>query len=358
MIDGRMLFFSGIGRYLREILQRKAAGSPPISILCNSTEQQAWITQFVPTARAHRVTAAVYSGREQFLACGLPKHVTYWVPHFNVPWICRCRLVATVHDLAPLALPDLFGGRLQQYAAKFYFRKMRRIQQIITVSRFTRRELETRQLAASERIAVIPNGVSSFWLEGAPSVVGNGRLLYVGNLKPHKNLGRLIEGLALARRQQPIELDIVGRIDGFRAGLTNALLNKLRSTPWIRLLGEISDEALRLRYREAQALIFPSLYEGFGLPILEAMAAGCPILSSNAGALQEISGASREAGGAVDYFDPHSVSDIAAAIIRTAAVSPHERCRLQILGRTIASSYSWDRAAAATWSLLAPLAVA
>lgn len=354
IVDGRMLFSSGIGRYLREILRRKP-DSDEFRILCNSAEQQAWVRAHLPAGKCVMTTMPLYSWREQLAARNFPPEATYWVPHYNVPRWCSCRLVATVHDVAPLALPELFGGRLRQWAARFYFKSLReRAHRLITVSQFTRGELESRGLPGTPPIAVVPNGVSAFWFAAEPKSKPKPgrRLLCVGNLKPHKNLGRLLEAMVLVRQKSAVQLDIVGRMEGFRTGLSRELLEQLHSTPWIRVLGEVSDEALRRLYHEAQALVFPSLYEGFGLPLLEAMAAGCPVLSSDAGALAEVSGRSREHGGAVDYFDPRDPRDMAAAIGRHGRLSPDERSRIELEGRRIASAYSWERTAAATWAVL------
>ena len=192
-----------------------------------------------------------------------------------------------------------------------------------------------------------------FGFTDPPRNPGGGLLLFVGNLKPHKNLARLVDAVELVRQRHPVELAVAGKIEGVRTGLDARLVERLRSTPWIRMLGEPSDEELRQHYQEASALVFPSLYEGFGLPLLEAMAAGCPVIASRAGALVEIAGRERGYGGVVDYFDPFDVRDMAAAITRSLEVPERERERVQATGRAIASGYTWEKTASATWSLLA-----
>ncbi len=355
VVDGRMLFSSGIGRYLREILQRIPEESPfDLSVVYNAPPQKEWLEAFAPSAALVASGAPIYSWREQMLALPLPADAMYWVPHYNVPRLGRCRLVATVHDLAPLALPGIFRGRLRQWAARFYFDGVkRRARHVIAVSRFTRGELLRRGLARAENVSVITNGVAGFWHHGMPVPEVRNRLLYVGNLKPHKNLARLVEATEIVQKHHPVELAIVGRIEGFRTGLDRALLKKLHSTDWIRLLGETTDVELREHYQQAGALVFPSLYEGFGLPLLEAMAARCLAVVSRIGPLVEIAGKSRQEGGAVEYFDPHNVQDMAAAICRTLALAGEERNRIKDLGRAIASDHTWDKAAESTWSLLA-----
>jgi glycosyltransferase involved in cell wall biosynthesis len=354
IVDGRMLFSSGIGRYLREILLRVPESVPfSIEVVCNTTSQRDWIERSVPSAVPLLSQAKIYSLREQLLALKMPFGATYWVPHYNVPRLCSCRLVATIHDVAPLALPEVFSGLKRQWAARFYFNNVkRRSSHIIAVSHFTSSELQSRGLAQSGSISVIENGVGNFWFQGPVAEGRRDVLLFVGNLKPHKNLGRLIDAVEIVRQTHPVELEVAGKIGGFSTGLDDRVIKRLRSTPWIRTLGEASDEELRGRYQQARAFIFPSLYEGFGLPMLEAMAAGCPVVASRAGALVEVAGRGREQGGVVDYFDPLDVHDMASAITRNLAMSGSEKERIQAGGRSIASSYTWERAAKATWSLL------
>jgi len=360
VIDGRMMYSSGIGRYLREILQRIPPELPfDLSVLYNSRQQEEWLESFVPSAVRVASSARIYSLREQFLAWPLPEGSMYWAPHYNVPRLGRCRLVATVHDLAPLALPMIFSGRLRQWAARFYFESVkRRACHVITVSQFTRGELLHRGLAQAGNVSVIANGVGAFWRHGKPVPEMRNRLLYVGNLKPHKNLARLVEAVEIVQKQHPVELAIAGRIEGFRTGLDRALLKKLQATDWIRLLGETEDWDLRDHYQQAGALVFPSLYEGFGLPLLEAMAAGCPVVASHIGPLVELAGKPRREGGVVEYFDPHDVQDMAAAISRTLSLSNEERSRVKAAGLALAAGYTWDKAAESTWKLLAEKSVA
>jgi glycosyltransferase involved in cell wall biosynthesis len=354
IIDARMLFASGIGRYLREILIRKPAHlEGDLHFIHNSPAQREWIREYFPLAPLIESRAGIYSWREQCLARALPSQASLWIPHYNVPLLGRCRVIATVHDIAPLAIPSVFGGPLKRVAARLYFASVRRrANRIITVSQFTRGELIAHGIADAKRISVVPNGVGSFWFE-RPTREGRGnRLLFVGNLKPHKNLERLVDVVEMARRHLPLELVVVGRIAGFRSGLSGRLLDYMRTTPWIRLLGEVSDSELRALYHEAAALVFPSMYEGFGLPVLEALAAGCPVVCSAIPALQEIAGPPREAGGVVDYFDPASSVDMAAAILRRMILEDTEREKLASDGRTAAAAFLWDKTAQATWEVL------
>jgi glycosyltransferase involved in cell wall biosynthesis len=354
IIDARMLFASGIGRYLREILIRRPAHlEGDLHFIHNSPAQKEWIREYFPSADLINSRAGIYSWREQGLARALPSQASLWIPHYNVPLLGRCRVIATVHDIAPLAIPHLFGGPLKHLAARFYFASVRRrASRIITVSHFTRAELMAHGIADARRISVIPNGVGSYWFEGSAKETRGNRLLFVGNLKPHKNLERLVDVVEMARRHLPLELVVVGRFAGFRSGISGRLLDFMRTTAWIRLLGEVSDSELRAQYHEAAALVFPSMYEGFGLPVLEALAASCPVVCSAIPALQEIAGPPRESGGVVDYFDPTSSVDMAAVILRRLTLEAAEREKLVTAGRKAAAAFLWDKTAQATWEVL------
>lgn len=355
VIDARMLFASGIGRYLREVLQRMPETDRPATrLICNTREQRDWVATHLPEVAMEDSVAGIYSLREQFLAWRVPTGATLWVPHYNVPRLGRVRLVATVHDVAPLALPEIFGGAARQLAVRFYFQTVRRrASHVIAVSRFTRDELQRIAGVPAARTTVIHNGVGELWFDASLTSERNGHVLYVGNLKPHKNLARLVEAMERVRQTRAVGLDIVGKVEGFRTGLAASLVERLRALPWIRWHGEISDLALRQLYQSAAALVFPSLYEGFGLPLLEAMGAGCPVVASRAASLPEIGGRPRTAGGFVDYFDPQEPAAMADAILGRLAVPEVESLRLRTAARNHAAGFAWDRTAQETWRLLA-----
>jgi len=357
IIDARMLFHSGIGRYLREVLCRWPV-EPEVheTYLYNTAEQLDWLSRIRPGAKFVQVKAGIYSLKEQTLAAFLPADAVYWVPHYNLPWVSRARLVTTVHDAAPLALPEIFRGLAHRLAARFYFGAVRRTsRRIIAVSRFTAEELVRLARVAPEKITVVCNGVSPEWLQpGNPAVRLPSRLLFVGNLKAHKNLGRLIDALELLRQQglQDITLDVVGQTTGFRHGLETGVAARLASAPWIRLHGSVKDDDLRTLYASAGALVFPSVYEGFGLPMLEAMAAGCPVLAANTASLPEIGGPDQATGGAVIYFDPKDAAAMAGRIEYFLNLTHGERLRLSAASMARVRQFSWDEAARQTRAVL------
>lgn len=352
-IDARMLFHSGIGRYLREVLARwPADGALQETFICNSEEQKEWLTQARPRPTFVVTRAGIYSPGEQLLPLRIPRGSLYWVPHYNLPFSSRAHVVATVHDAAPLVLKDMFSGYLHRLAAAFYFGAVRRTaRRVIAVSQFTADELTRHAGLTPDTIEVVPNGVDEGWQsEHAAGPRERFRLLFVGNLKPHKNLGRLLDAIEVLRAQRGlhIELDVVGQAAGFRAGLEARAATRLERTPWIKLHGKVSDVRLRQIYARAAGLVFPSLYEGFGLPMLEAMAAGCPVIASSAGALPEVGGPDHERGGSVVYFDPRDHYSIAERIEYFLRLPASEHARMSELGKQRATTYSWETTATRT----------
>ena len=233
----------------------------------------------------------------------------------------RTPTVVTVHDLALWRQPEAFGRWTQAYVPRVVPRVVRAARRVIAVSEFTAGEIEQLLAVPRERISVVPNGVDPVFHPDGPSVEGD-YVLAVGTLEPRKNLARVIE----ATERLGIELRVVGArgwgdID-VRGGN-------------VRWLGRIDDDELARLYRGARCVVYASLYEGFGIPVLEAMACGAPVVTSRGGATEEV------AGGAAELVDPLDVADIAAGIERAVA-APREAGLLQ------AQRFSWDESARLT----------
>jgi glycosyltransferase involved in cell wall biosynthesis len=231
-----------------------------------------------------------------------------------------CPLVVTVHDLAVLRHPEAFNTWTRRYSAFAVPRVVRAAARVIAVSDFTRRELVELLRTPEEKIVVVPNGVADVFSPDGPAADGD-YALAVGTLEPRKNLSRIEE----AAHRAGIELRVVGQPGwgGVQAG------------GW---LGRVSDDELARLYRGARCLVYASLYEGFGLPIAEAMACGTPVVTSTGGAMEET------AGGAAVLVDPRDPASIAAGIEEALG----RREELRLLGIERARSFSWDAAARAT----------
>jgi glycosyltransferase involved in cell wall biosynthesis len=234
----------------------------------------------------------------------------------------RIPTVVTVHDLAVLRHPEAFPRWTRAYVPLVVPHVLRAAARIIAVSEFTASELETLLNVPRSRIVVVPNAVEETFTSEGPAAEGE-YVLAVGTLEPRKNLERAIE--AAGRGGLPL------RIAGARGwGGVEA-----RGATW---LGEIDDAELARQYRGAQCVVYPSLYEGFGIPVLEAMACGVPVVTSAGGATEEV------AGGAAVLVDPLDVDAIAAGIDE--AIARRDELRPQGLAR--ARAFSWDESAART----------
>jgi glycosyltransferase involved in cell wall biosynthesis len=197
------------------------------------------------------------------------------------------------------------------------------------------------------RVNTVPLGVDGAWFKDG--AIGDAPhrpyFLYVGNVKPHKNLSRLIEAFVQVSNVIPHDLVVVGRREGFGTG--DLAAERLTSTAPNRIVlkGQVSNAELERYYMHATALVFPSLYEGFGLPALEAMAAGCPVLASSAAALPEV------CGDAALYFDPYDANAIGQKVVLLAR-DESLRSRLIAKGKVQASKFSWKRTGELTARIL------
>ena len=195
---------------------------------------------------------------------------------------------------------------------------------IIAVSEFTRRELVELLRVPDEKVRVVPNGSDDEFTPEGPAADGE-YVLAVGTLEPRKNLPRLVE----AARRSGVELRVVGARGwgGVEVGGNG-----------VRWLGEVTDADLARLYRGARCVAYPSVYEGFGIPVLEAMACGAPVVTSRGTAMEEI------ADGAAVLVDPSDPAELAAGIERAAA----ERETLVPRGLERARAFRWDAVARAT----------
>ncbi len=279
------------------------------------------------------------------------------MPWFYAPAIVPCRLVITVHDLTDLVYgPGARGGPVVQMGRRHFARRaLVHSSRIITVSQASRRELARVFSIPEGKIEIIYNALDErFDRDPYPHdevhilerhAVHYPFVLYAGNIRPHKNLARLIEAFAVAKaelRGNPefdhLKLLLIGDELAKHPDLRRAVV-RTRVREDVRFLGFVPHPVLRVFYKHARAFLFPSLYEGFGLPPLEAMAHGTPVLTSNVSSLPEVFGDSAL------LVNPENVFEIARGI-RQILTDQELRGRLTAAGRRRVEMYSWDRSAA------------
>lgn len=261
--------------------------------------------------------------------------------------------VLTVHDLIFELFPE-HHKRLNYWFLKTAMPLfVRRADAIIAISKATQRDLVRLYGTPDRKITVIYEGVSPAFQPASPAAVSRVRQVYdlpdqfllcVGTIEPRKNLKRLLEALARLRQSTPdLHLVVVGK-KGWLYDEFFRTIERLGLDQVVHMPGYVPDADLSAVYSAAEALILPSVYEGFGLPLLEAMACGAPVVSSNAASLREIGGS------AASYFDPLSTYDIVAKVGAVLG-DPALRAELRRAGRARAAEFSWRQTAQETLAL-------
>ena len=318
-----------------------------------------------PGVKKVRLDCAWYGWKEQLL---MPFYL--WrekldlihFPHFNVPILTPGRFVVTIHDLILTHFPTVRATTRQH--ALYYFKNfayrlvifaaLKRSRRIITVSEFTKQDIVLKFGIRPEKIVVTYEGVANL-AKGRDSLfvskldnceilaqyhIPQNFLLYVGNAYPHKNLEILLRAFGRLHAEYPdLRLVLVGKLDYFyeRVRETARVLNlwqKENINSPVIFPGYVPDAQLEILYAEARVYVFPSLYEGFGLPPLEAMAKGCPVVSSDRASLPEILGS------AAAYFNPEDETDM---IVRVKEVLNDKELRAGMIERGLAQAkrYNW-----------------
>jgi glycosyltransferase involved in cell wall biosynthesis len=365
IVDARALRASGIGRYLRECLIELFSDErfEELVLLGDPEQIGGFLSDYapVPKVRVLKLRGGFYSPLMQMdwvrlrIAGELNGDVAFF-PHFDAPVFHPHPVsVVTVQDLIHFKLPALFPLWRRAVAGQVLDRVVGRATRVIVSSESTRRDLNER--CSPPTVDVVPFGVGEFFLQADDDrsqqqpVTSRPYLLFVGNRKPHKNVAVVVEALALLRRMYP-DLALVVAGTSYRGG--DAVRSRASELDLSDALIEVeapSDATLRALYRGCEVFILPSLYEGFGLPILEAMACGAPVVASNRASMPEV------VGDAGLVFDPLKATDLAQAAQRILS-DPELRSSLVIKGRHRASEFTWQRAARQVADILYEVATA
>ena len=323
VIDARMVNHSGIGTYLRSVIS-VLTKKYDITLLGNKElfKSFTWFEE----VKIIPCLSKIYSLAEQLeLPHKIPQCDLFLSPHYNIsllPVKAKHRVVI-IHDVYHLAYLKELPVHQKTYAKLMINSAARISQRVFTVSEFSRSEIIKFTGISEEKIRIVYFGID---LPETENVIDNESidkvkrkynlpenfLLYVGNIKPHKNLKSLLHALKiLAKNNSQIKLVVAGKADGFITGDSESI-SLIQNDEVIKsavvFAGYIENSDLPLIYKFATALIFPSFYEGAGLPPLEAMAYGCPVIASSAASIPEI------CGDAALFFNPDNVNDLANKI--------------------------------------------
>lgn len=264
----------------------------------------------------------------------------------------NCRSVLTIHDLSSLTMPEV--NRRGWLAHRLFGRRVcRHVDRIIAISEHTKRDLLHYHRVPEEKIRVVPNGLSARFQPPTPGDVARVRdrwtggrpfLLFVGVLQPRKNIPALLRAYAAARAQGLDRPLVIAGGKGWGYEPIFALVEELKLHDAVIFTGRVDDTELPALYGAAEVFVFPSLYEGFGWPPLEAMASGTPVICSNASSLPEV------VGDAAILVEPNDIAGITAQLLRvTGDVSLQTELRTRGLQR--AALFSWERCAAQVWQV-------
>jgi glycosyltransferase involved in cell wall biosynthesis len=350
-IDARKLHDFGIGTYIRNLLRQLARldHDTEFVVLCRPEDRDT-LTPLGENFRPVVETAGNYTIAEQLrvpLALKREGVTLFHAPHYVLPPLVRCRSVVTIHDCIHLMFPEYLPNRLAlAYARTSIGLAARRATRVLTVSESSKRDILRFVDTEPDKIDVIYNAYDDrFGVEPREEDVVRVRerfqlhdefVLYAGNVKPHKNLERLIQAFDLVRQRglNHLKLVIIGDEVSKYAALRRAV-HKHQLHRYVRFLGYLPEETLAVMYRLAGVFVFPSLYEGFGLPPLEAMASGTPVVTSNVSSLPEV------AGDAAVLVDPHDPAAIADGI-HSVLTDEHLRRDLRRKGLERARQFSWE----------------
>jgi len=307
--------FGGIGRYVQEIVQNLIHQNQfYLSILANDEAYEELKGRTVENLRIISCSSKMFSIDEQLeLYNKIPECDVFWSPYMNVPFlpIKAKKRIVTIHDVFHVANPEYYSFIKRRLISLYYFFSTKLSSKIITVSNFSKKEIgKIFGKDIESKTKVVYNGCDIDSEVVSPKKMQSDYILFVGSVKPHKNLKKALLAFELLDDEN-LKFVIIGKKEGFITGDSNVfdIVEKINSgSQKIIFTGSITDEDLYSYYKGARMLIMPSLYEGFGLPIIEAMKFNIPISCSNIEVFHEVGGDQ------LFYFDPNCEEDIKLSI--------------------------------------------
>ncbi len=365
-IDVRKLHDFGVGTYVRNLIDQLAHldHDSEYVLLCRK-DDRGLSRQLGPNFRELADGSDHYSLGEQLT---IPFHVqrirphVFHTPHYVLPVLTPCRSIVTIHDCIHLVFPQYLQNRLAHgYARAAFYAATHRASRILTVSEASKRDILRFFRIPEDKVTVIYNAIADTFYDPPPEdavervreryQLHNRFVMYAGNIKPHKNLERLIDAFVRLREDgghDDLKLLISGGEVSKYATLRRAV-HRYNLHQHVRFLGFQPEETLAALYRLADVFVFPSLYEGFGLPPLEAMASGTPVVVSNVSSLPEVVG---DAGVLVNPYDAESIADGIRRVLDDASF------RTDLIARGVqrARTFSWGESAKRVRAIYAEIA--
>jgi glycosyltransferase involved in cell wall biosynthesis len=359
-IDARRIRDFGIGTYIRSLVHALSnidrenrytlvSGAGDVRTLAGLPEN------FHAAVYSHSDRGALDHAAFPLFLHGIAPDLVH-IPLNRVPLLLMRPYVVTIHDMANLLFDEGRSGLWMQLRRYRFRRGLLRARRVIAVSEATKRDVQNMMGVRPERIRRVYNAPDpGFYQHDGRHADEAGRileryqiqypfLLYAGNVRRHKNVPRLVEAFAVLRGQladhpayKDLHLVLIGDTISQHPAVRQAVM-KSRVEPLVRFLGFVPFETLRCFYESAAAFVFPSRYEGFGLPPLEAMACGTPVITSNVSSLPEV------VGDAAVLINPENVFDIARGI-REVLLDETLRAELIRRGHAQAARFSWERTA-------------
>lgn len=347
--DGRALNSpaAGIRRYTRELIKALGKLDDPVELVMLGGDPDERVVPDMEHVREppHPPTNAGW------MLVGLPLAVArsgvdlLHAPAYTAPFWNPVPTVLTIHDVSYARHPEWFPYRRDALRRAFYRRSALSAALVVTDSEFSAGEIRAAYGIAGDRLVVVPLGVSHAFTERRPGRLPSGVrqpfLLHVGDLHDRRNLGVVLRAVLAVRAREPgLALVLAGVDRGLGDGLRR-MAEEAGAADAVVLLGPVDEPTLRALYGGAAALTYPSLYEGFGLPLLEAMACGTPVLASRAASIPEVVG---DAGILLDPHDHEAWADAVSRVVGERSLAE----TLSGAGRARASEFTWERTARRT----------
>ena len=354
-IDGRAFTSpaAGVRRYVGELARALVALAEPIELVALGGKD----VGALPAGVGHVVEPLHPPTNLGWTLVGLPRAAStarvdvIHAPAYTAPFWAPAPVVLTIHDVSYARHPEWYPYRRDWMRRAFYRHSARTAAQIITDSTFSAAEIHAAYGVDGGRLSVVPLGVDQRFgpldpvrAAELPAGVAGPYLLHVGDLHERRNLPVVVEALVAARAQRDACRSLTLVLAGVDRGVGDALDAMARAAGAPNLvvrLGKVGEAGLHALYQRASALVYPSLYEGFGLPPLEAMACGLPVIASRAASMPEVIG---DAGILLDPHDIHGWTDAIVRVVEDESL----RGRLRAAGLQRAAGFTWARTARLT----------